>query len=307
MAHDREERTMKTVKFAAATGAIALALMASSALAGQNDNRFDYRQSLPYRDNLRQEVRAPIYYSRGDRLAEHYRDGEFRVRDLRGNNLRNPGRNERWVRVNNQFLRINVRNGVIVEVIRIADRRPGDWGNAKPDRDFPDRGPPPRINDRADQEARWRDRYHRQYTASNDPFYSECRNKTDPAGLIIGAVLGGLLGNVASNNSTGGTAAGVFAGGAIGAMLTTKLDCEDRAYAYRTYSDGFNSGRTNVKYEWRNPKNDRRGEFQVRNYYDDPDGFRCANYTQTIYVGGRPQEATGRACRQPDGAWAMID
>jgi hypothetical protein len=50
---------MKTVKFAAATGAVALALMASSALAGQSDNRydnnrFDYRQSLPYRDSLQQ-------------------------------------------------------------------------------------------------------------------------------------------------------------------------------------------------------------------------------------------------------------
>jgi surface antigen len=45
----------------------------------------------------------------------------------------------------------------------------------------------------------------------------------------------------------------------------------------------------------------------VRNYYDDPDGFRCANYSQTIYIGGRPQEATGRACRQPDGSWAMMD
>ena len=297
---------MKALKFAVGAGAVSLAMLAGSAFA-QNNDRFDYRQSLPYRDSLRQEHRAPVYYSRGDRLAEYYRDGEFRVRDLRGNNLRNPARGQTWVRVNNQFLRINNRNGVSVEVIRIADRRPSDWGNPGRDSRFPDRGPPPRINDRDDQEARWRDRYNRDYNTSGDPFYSECRNKTDPAGVIIGAVLGGLLGNAASNNSTGGTAAGVFVGGAIGAMLTTKLDCEDRAYAYRTYSDGFNSGRTNVKYEWRNPKNDRRGEFQVRNYYDDPDGFRCANYTQTIYVGGRPQEASGRACRQPNGSWAMLN
>ncbi len=293
---------MKTLKFAVATGAISL-LMAGTALA-QN---YNYRESLPYRDSLQQEHRAAVYYSRGDRLAEYYRDGEFRVRDLRGNNLRNPNRGETWVRVNNQFLRINSRSGTIVEVIRIADRSPRDWGRPAPDARFPDHGPPPRINDRDDQEARWRDRYDRDFTPANDQFYSNCRNKTDPAGVIIGAVLGGLLGNAASNNSTGGTAAGVFAGGAIGAMLSTKLDCEDQAYARRTYSDGFNSGRTNVKYEWRNPKNDKRGDFTVRNYYGDPDGFRCANYTQTIYVGGRPQEASGRACRQPDGSWAMLN
>jgi len=295
---------MKFVKFTAAATALAIVASAGAGAFAQG-----YRDTLPYRDNYRQEVRGPVYYSRGDRLPEFYREGEFRVRDLRGNNLRNPNRNERWVRVNNQFLRINVNNGMIREVIRIEDRRPGDWGNARPDRDFPDRGPPPRIHDRDDQEARWRDRYHRDYTQANDPFYSQCKNKVDPAGLIIGAVLGGLLGNAAGNgrNTTTTTAAGVFAGGAIGAMLTTKLDCQDRAYAYQTYADGFNSGRTNVKYEWRNPQNDRRGDFMVRNYYDDPDGFRCANYSQTIYIGGRPQEATGRACRQPDGSWAMID
>ncbi len=297
---------MKTVKFAAAS-AVSLAILAGSA--AQAEQRYDYRESLPYRQNLQQEVRAPIYYSRGDRLDDYYRDGEFRVRDLRGNNLRNPQRGEYWVRVNNQFLLINGRSGVIRDVIRIAERSPRDWGNPPPDRNFPDRGPPPRFNDRNDEEARWRDRYHREYNTASDPFYSECRSKTDPAGVIIGAVLGGILGNAAGgrNNSGAGTAAGIFAGGAIGAILTTKLDCEDRAYAYRTYADGFNSGRTNVKYEWKNPKNDRRGEFQVRNYYDDPDGFRCANYSQTIYIGGRPQAATGRACRQPDGSWAMLD
>ena len=34
--------------------------------------------------------------------------------------------------------------------------------------------------------------------------------------------------------------------------------------------------------------------------------FRCSNYSQTIYVQGRPQEARGRACRQPDGTWAIV-
>jgi Ni/Co efflux regulator RcnB/surface antigen len=295
---------MKTMKFICATGALATALLAGTSAYAQN-----YRDVYPGRDGYSREIRGPVYYSRGDRLPAHYRDGEYRVRDLRGNNLRNAPRGQYWVRVSNQFILINANNGLVRDVIRIEDRRPGDWGNARPNRDFPDRGPPPRIHDRDDQEARWRQRYNRAYTVESDPFYSECRNKVDPAGVIIGAVLGGLLGNAAGgrNNQTAGTVAGVFAGGALGAMLTNNLDCQDRAYAYQTYSDGFNAGRSNVSYQWRNPKNDRRGEFTVRSYYDDPDGFRCANYTQKIFIGGRAQEGTGRACRQPNGSWAMID
>jgi hypothetical protein len=42
-------------------------------------------------------------------------------------------------------------------------------------------------------------------------------------------------------------------------------------------------------------------------YYEDEDNFRCSVYSQTIWVNGRPEEARGRACQQPDGAWAIID
>ncbi len=268
----------------------------------------DYRESLPYRQDYRREVRGPVYYSRGDTLPEQYRSGEFVVYDLRGNNLHPAMRGTRWVRVSNQFLLVNQRNGNIREVIKIEDRRDRDWGNARPDRDFPDRGPPPRIHDRDDQDARWRQRYGN-VSYNNDSYYQECRNQPDPAATIVGAVLGGLLGNAAGGrrDSGGATVAGVIAGGAIGAMLSSNLSCEDRSYAYRTYSDGFNAGRSNATYQWKNPSADHRGELRVGTYYDDPDGFRCANYTQKIYVNGRPQEAQGRACRQPDGSWAMLD
>jgi surface antigen len=193
--------------------------------------------------------------------------------------------------------------------VRIDEHNWGPPDRRRPTPEFPYRGPPPRIYDRDDQEARWRYRYHRTYSYNDDSYYRECQTKPDAAGLVIGAVLGGLLGNAAGGRNDSGmaTVAGVIAGGAIAASLTSKLDCDDRAYAYRTYTDGFNSGREGARYEWRNPRSDRRGEFIVNDYYDDPDGFRCATYTQKIYIGGRPQEGTGRACRQPDGAWAMID
>jgi len=166
----------------------------------------------------------------------------------------------------------------------------------------PPPGPPP------DRDARWRARYTRAYTYNDDNFYRECRQSVDPAGVIAGALIGGLLGNqVARNGNRGaGTVAGVVVGGALGAALTRNMDCADRSYAYKTYYDGFNAGRPNANYEWRNPQNGHYGQFRVNDYYADPDGFRCANYTQQIFINGRPQAATGRACQQPDGTWAIV-
>jgi surface antigen len=170
----------------------------------------------------------------------------------------------------------------------------------------PPPAPPPARVVVVDRDARWKERYAHTYTYNDDNFYRECRQSVDPAGVVAGALIGGLLGNVASKGKGGATVAGVIIGGATGAVLTRNLDCDDRSYAYKTYHDGFNAGRANARYEWTNPKNGHRGEFLVKDYYDDPDGFRCANYTQQIFVDGRPQAASGRACQQPDGTWAVV-
>jgi surface antigen len=164
----------------------------------------------------------------------------------------------------------------------------------------------PNVSDNRDQ--RWQQRYARTYTYNDDSFYQDCRQSVDPAGVIAGALIGGLLGNsVARGGSKGGaTVAGVIAGGAIGAALTKNMDCNDRSYAYKTYSQGFNAGRPNSAYEWRNPDNGHYGNFRVADYYNDPDGFHCANYTQQIFIQGRPQATSGRACQQPDGTWAIV-
>lgn len=156
---------------------------------------------------------------------------------------------------------------------------------------------------------RWRQRYTRAYTYTDDSFYQDCRTSVDPAGVIAGALIGGLLGNAIGSGGgrTGATVAGVIVGGTVGAALTRDLTCEDRSYAYKTYYDGFNAGRPNATYQWRNPRNGNYGNFRVADYYNDPDGFRCANYTQQIFINGRPQAASGRACQQPDGTWAIVN
>ena len=166
--------------------------------------------------------------------------------------------------------------------------------------DYDDYGNDPRY-------GRWRARYQRAYTYTDDNFYQECRTSVDPAGVIAGALIGGLLGNAIGDGRGAPTVAGVIVGGTVGAALTRDLNCEDRSYAYKTYYDGFNAGRPNATYQWRNPRSNNYGNFRVADYYNDPDGFRCANYTQQIFINGRPQAASGRACQQPDGTWAIVN
>jgi surface antigen len=159
-----------------------------------------------------------------------------------------------------------------------------------------------------DLDQRWRARYTRAYTYNDDVYYRDCRTTSDPAGVIAGALIGGLVGNSVGNGGGrgGATVAGVIVGGALGAAMTRNLNCEDRSYAYKTYYDGFNSGRPNSNYQWRNPSNGHYGNFRVVSYLNDPDGFRCANYSQEIFIQGRPQTTTGRACQQPDGTWTIV-
>jgi surface antigen len=159
-----------------------------------------------------------------------------------------------------------------------------------------------------DRDSRWRARYGRTYSYGDDSYYQECRDSSDPAGVLAGALIGGLLGNAAASGGARGpaTVAGVIVGGAVGGALTSHMECADRSYAYKSYYDGFNSGHAHSDWRWNNPDNGHSGEFEVGDYYTDPDGFRCATVSQRVYMQDEPQVATGRACQQPDGSWAVV-
>jgi Ni/Co efflux regulator RcnB/surface antigen len=238
---------------------------------------------------------AKKMWRRGERLPNVYIGPKYFVEEPRAYHLAPPRRGHRWVVIDGDAYLVEVATGLVVETV---------FGVVAVNYGPP--APPPVVV--VEPEDRWRQRYAHTYTVEEDPYYRDCHRSVNPAGVIGGALIGGLLGNALGHGGgrTGATVAGVVVGGAVGAALTSHLSCEDRGYAYKTYVNGFNAGRSNAKYEWRNPNNGNYGEFQVRDYYKDPDGFRCANYTQRIYVTGRPETASGRACQQPDGSWAIM-
>jgi len=223
--------------------------------------------------------RAGNRWSRGDRLPDQYRQDRYYVNDWQQHGLRQPPGGYRWVRDDsNDFYLSLIATGVIADTVY-----------------------------RSDRDDRWRQRYSNYYSYNDDVYYRECRRSPDPAGILAGGLIGGLLGNSIGRgaNRTGATIAGVIVGGAVGAALTRNMDCDDRSYAYKTYYNGFNSGRPG-SYQWRNPRNDNRGEFRIGGYFNDPYGFRCARFNQVTYIRGRAYRANGVACRQPDGSWTIV-
>jgi surface antigen len=133
------------------------------------------------------------------------------------------------------------------------------------------------------------------------------RQGNTAGGAIVGALAGGLLGNAISRGPQrgAGTAVGAIFGGVLGAAIGNKMTCEDRSYAVDASYRGFEAGRPHTRYDWRSPRGPY-GYVEVQDYYRDRTGYRCANYTQQIWVEGRPETASGRACRQPDGTWAFV-
>lgn len=167
--------------------------------------------------------------------------------------------------------------------------------------------PAPVATSGEDRSRKWNQRYSQTYTYQDDVYYRECRNATNAGPME--QLIGGLLGRTTSSRTSvrATTNNGVVIAGTQGAAMTNDLNCDDRGYAYNSYYDGFNSGRANSNWQWRNPNNNHRGEFRVGDYYNDADGFRCTTYTQQAYINSnRADETSGRACQQPDGTWVIV-
>jgi len=127
-------------------------------------------------------------------------------------------------------------------------------------------------------------------------------------GTAVGAVAGGLIGN-AIGGSAGNRAAGTLVGAAVGGLLGNRigasLDDEDRRRAYAAQIQALETGPSGAPVPWRNPDSGRYGNVVPGPAYQT-NGATCRQYTQTVFVDGRPQSARGTACRNPDGTWTPV-
>ncbi|MFO0110183.1 MAG: RT0821/Lpp0805 family surface protein [Alphaproteobacteria bacterium] len=127
-------------------------------------------------------------------------------------------------------------------------------------------------------------------------------------GTLAGAGLGAWAGsNVGSGaGRTAAIAVGALAGAGIGRELGASLDRADMAYFNRAQQQALETSQPGQTLPWSNQQSGNSGTFTPSNYYQTAEGTYCREFQQTITVGGKTEKAFGRACRQPDGSWQIV-
>ena len=124
-----------------------------------------------------------------------------------------------------------------------------------------------------------------------------------------GALAGGLIGNQifrGEKNSFAGVLAGALIGGIVGNRIGNYMDEQDRT----NMQSAIINTPVNQQATWTSDKTGPNGQpvtytvrpiksYHAKNRY-------CREYQTTVTVGGKAQQAYGKACRQPDGSWQMV-
>ena len=133
-------------------------------------------------------------------------------------------------------------------------------------------------------------------------------NPKTAAGTVVGAGLGALAGSQfgSGKGALAATAIGALAGAWLGSEVGKSLDRADKAYLQRTTQSSLESTPSGMSSSWRNPDSGHSGTITPTNTYKAADGADCREFETTINVAGRDEKATGRACRQPDGTWRVV-
>lgn len=138
---------------------------------------------------------------------------------------------------------------------------------------------------------------------AGDAYHGPKENTGTLLGALGGAAIGSAFGGGASGHIAGALI-GAGLGGLIGNRIGAAMDQEDRRRAYAAQMQAFNEP-DNAPVEWRNPQSGRYGEVVPGPVYYRG-RLKCRSYTHTIYIGGRPEVARGRACENPDGTWTPV-
>ena len=139
-----------------------------------------------------------------------------------------------------------------------------------------------------------------------------CENAADNPkqtfGTLIGAGLGALAGSQigSGKGQLAAVAIGALGGAYLGSELGKSLDKADKAYAKQNAQNSLEYNQTGQSSGWRNPDSGNRGTITPVRTYQTAVGENCREFETTIFVGGKQETGTGRACRQPDGTWKIV-
>ncbi len=130
-------------------------------------------------------------------------------------------------------------------------------------------------------------------------------------GTFMGTLGGAMVGSAISDNGRGGTGNGIIigalAGGIIGNSIGRAADERDRERMYQAQHVALESYPSGQASTWYNPDTGNSGSYVPQPASQNEQGQYCREYQQTVTIGGETETAYGRACRQPDGDWKIVN
>jgi surface antigen len=124
---------------------------------------------------------------------------------------------------------------------------------------------------------------------------------------VVGGVIGGAVGGVAGaqfgkgKGKTAATIGGAIVGVLVGASIGRSMDEVDQNCVGRILEHAPDRQRI----RWAGERGADYTVVPLRTY--EADGAYCREYQTEATVGGRVQHVYGTACRQPDGAWKIVN
>jgi surface antigen len=126
-------------------------------------------------------------------------------------------------------------------------------------------------------------------------------------GAMLGAIGGGFAGAQFGHGSgnLAATAIGTLLGAFIGHQVGESLNRADALAATSAERNAYQAqiGQT---ISWNNPETGHSGAITPIRDGRDSSGNYCRAFEQSVMVDGRSEQASGTACRQPDGSWRVV-
>ena len=126
------------------------------------------------------------------------------------------------------------------------------------------------------------------------------------AGTLAGTAIGTQIGKKGSTTRTVGIVLGALGGAAVGHVIGSGMDEEDQRRHASTSHTALETLKSGQASAWNNPDSGASGTVTPMNTYQQ-DGRYCREYRQEVTIGGKVEEGYGKACRQPDGSWQIVD
>lgn len=136
-----------------------------------------------------------------------------------------------------------------------------------------------------------------------------CVSSKQGAGTLIGGGVGGLLAAAAIGKGKGkyvAGAAGALVGMIAGNQIGKAMDENDKRIAELASQKALETAPSGNSVEWKNPDSGHSGNITPTQTFKNHEGKYCREYTEIINIDGQDEQAYGKACRQPDGHWEIV-